>query len=97
MASDTGKPLLEFESRVSLGNLIVLAFAALALAVTWGGLNHRTDTLTRDVSANKALIAANDARVRTLEQSVARQDERLLLILESLRKIEKQLEKDLNK
>lgn len=86
------KPFLEFESRISMGNLIVLAFAALALAVTWGGLNHRTDTLSRDVSTNKAAIASNESRVRVLEQSMARQDERLILILDGLRKIEKQIE-----
>lgn len=87
------KPLFEFESRVSMGNLIVLAFAALALAVTWGGLNHRAETLAEEVASHKVSIASNEARVRALEQNMARQDERLILILDGLRKIETQIDK----
>lgn len=47
-----------------------------------------------DVSSQKEALAGHEARIRMIETSSARQDERLLLILDTVRKIEAKLERD---
>jgi len=63
-------------------------------AVAWGNLSGRAETMASDISKVTATAAANEARIRALETAAARQDERMVLILDSLRKIESRLERD---
>lgn len=80
------------DNRISVGNLLVAMGMIVSVAVAWGNLSGRADNTSAQVASNKAAIAANEARVRALETSSARQDERMVLILDSLRKIEGRLE-----
>ena len=80
------------DNRVSIGNIIVLATMLVSVAINWGHLTGRQNATAAEVAANKAALAAHEARIRAIENSSARHDERLLLILDSVRKIEAKLE-----
>lgn len=80
------------DNRISLGNILVAAGMVVSISVGWGHLTSRQNSTTAEVAANKAAIAAHEARIRAIENSSARHDERLLLILDSVRKIEAKLE-----
>lgn len=77
-----------------MGNLLVAGGMIVSVAVAWGNLSGRADNMSNQVSSNRAAISANEARVRALETASARQDERMVLILDSLRKIESRLERE---
>lgn len=81
------------DNRVSLGNILVAAGMVASVAVAWGNLSGRADTMASDIAVQKASVAANEARIRALENATARQDERLILILDAVRKIETQLDR----
>ena len=75
------------------GNLLVAGGRMIVgIAVAWGNLSGRADTTAESVSKNRADIAAQEARIRAVETSSARQDERMILILDSLRKIESRMD-----
>lgn len=84
---------LEFDNRISLGHLITVGTLAATVAMAWGDVTSRTENLAERVAASGAAIAANEHRIRIVEQASARQDERMSLILDGLRKIETKLEK----
>lgn len=81
------------DNRVSLGNVLVAAGMIASIAVAWGNISGRADTMASDIATQKASISANEARIRSLENAAARQDERLILILDAVRKIEAQLDR----
>ena len=80
------------DNRISSGNLLVAGGMIVTIAVAWGNLSGRADNMNERIMSNSASIAATEARVRALETNNARQDERMILILDSLRKIESRIE-----
>ncbi|MBT0780588.1 hypothetical protein E3U25_06520 (plasmid) [Paracoccus versutus] len=62
-------------------------------AFWFGGQDQKIATHETRISENSANIAQISERVRTLEINAGRADERLLLILDSVRKIEAKLER----
>lgn len=81
------------DNRISTGNLLLAGSMLVAVAVAWGNLSGRAENMASDITAVTAQANANEARIRALETATARQDERMILILDSLRKIEGRLEK----
>ncbi|REF69966.1 hypothetical protein [Paracoccus versutus] len=84
------------DNRISTGNLLLAGSMLVAVAVAWGNLSGRAADMASDITAVTAQSAANEARIRALETTAARQDERMVLILDSLRKIESRLERGPN-
>lgn len=64
-----------------------------AAAVSWGVWTANANSMAAKMSDHSASIAANEARIRALETATARRDERMVLILDSLRKIESRMER----
>ncbi|QLH15840.1 hypothetical protein HYQ43_17040 [Paracoccus pantotrophus] len=81
------------DNRISAGNMLVALGMIVSVAVAWGNLSGRSDNMAAELSAVRAMAAANEARIRALETATARQDERMVLILDSLRKIESRIER----
>lgn len=82
------------DNRISLGNILVAGGMIVSIAVAWGNLSGRAETLSGKVTEQASLVAAHEARIRAMETTTARQDERMVLILDSLRKIESRLERE---
>lgn|GEM_PF-1989707 len=80
------------DNRISLGNIIVLGGMIVAIAVAWGAWTATTSGLASKLTDHAGQIAAVEARTRALETASARQDERMVLILDSLRKIEARMD-----
>ncbi|WP_273688482.1 hypothetical protein [Ketogulonicigenium vulgare] len=78
--------------RISFGNILVMVAMLGSLGVGWGVLNSSSTNLTIRHSELAAAVAAQESRIRSLEMTSARVDERMILILDSLRKIEHQLD-----
>lgn len=81
------------DNRISTGNLLLAGSMLVAVAVAWGNLSGRAENMASEITKVSAQSSANEARIRALETATARQDERMILILDSLRKIEGRLEK----
>lgn len=89
------------EPRITTGNVISTASTLLValgmittLAVWAGRQGQRIDNAEKQVMTNQTALSGHENRIRSIEQASARQEERLLLILESVRKIESKLERD---
>jgi FtsZ-binding cell division protein ZapB len=89
---------------ISLGNMLNMAGLAVAVAVAWGIMSERgettrtqmqevRDTLKQEVDNRRESLSAIEARVRTLESSQARADERFNSVLQVLGRIEARLER----
>lgn len=90
----------EIEKKVTTGNLwsiigTVVSTGAMIVALSvWGGRSsQRLDVLEAARIEVQASLSAHETRIRATENSTARQDERLLLILDTVRKIEARLER----
>lgn len=83
----------EFDRRISFGNLIVLAGMAIAGLMGYRDLTTQTELLMHQQDTNTKAISSNEGRIRSVEYTTARQDERLILILDSLRKIEAKIDR----
>ena len=87
------------ENRITTGNVISVAATLLTLigmgaAVTmWSGrIDQRMVESEKRIETNAREIAANEIRIRSIENRGERQEVHLALILEMLRKIEAQME-----
>ena len=83
----------EFDNRVSLGHLITVGALAVTVALAWGDVKTRTESLTEKAALSSTTLTAHETRIRAMEQASARQDERMSLILDGLRKIDTKLER----
>ena len=94
----------KIENRMSLGNLLNLLALVVAVAVGWGVMRERgestresmteiRETLRHEVSTRREGQGALEARIRALESSQARADERFNSVLEVLGRIEARLER----
>ncbi len=82
----------------TLGNILsiistVIAVAGMIVTLSiWGARqDQRMLQSERRIEQNAANITATEVRLRSIEQSTARQDERLLLILDNVREIKESL------
>lgn len=87
------------EKTISIGNVIsivmtmVTLFGMIAGGLIWSGsVGAKMDNLALEISRSPKKFEAHEIRIRSLETATARQDERMILILDSLRKIEGRLE-----
>lgn len=91
---------MQIEARV---NIITLTTILVATGISWGTIKAQMSNLAEKIADQETSAVASEirhrdtqagheARIRTIEQSSARQDERLLLILDSVRKIEAKLD-----
>lgn len=76
------------DNRISAGNILVAAGMLVSVAVAWGSIRWQTNAMASEISSHAATAAAHEARIRVIETTTARQDERLSMILTSLQKIE---------
>lgn len=90
----------QIDDRVTKGNIISIiatmltALGMLAVTFAWTGRQgQRIENAAQATQTNALALAAHEARIRAVETSTARQDERLLLILDTVRKIEARLER----
>lgn len=94
----------KIENRMSLGNLLNLLALVVAVAVGWGVMRERgestresmteiRETLRQEVSTRREGQGALEARIRALESSQARADERFNSVLQVLGRIEARLER----
>tara|TARA_B000000460_G_scaffold248815_1_gene227327 strand:+ start:1563 stop:1856 length:294 start_codon:yes stop_codon:yes gene_type:complete len=88
----------QYESRVSLGNVISVVGTLLTAAVLgatlliWGGKqDQRMMESERRIESNARTIAAAEVRLRSVENRGERQDVMLQQIIESLREIKETL------
>lgn len=91
----------EIEKRITTGNIwsiigtIGSTLVIIAGLFVWGGRqSQRLDMLQANDAVTQTTLVTHETRIRAIETSSARQDERLLLILDSVRKIEAKLERD---
>lgn len=89
----------KIDQTISLGNLLsVIGTLLTALGMAgalflWGGkISERAENIDREILHIQSDLSSHEARIRAVEQMSARQDERLTLILDSLRKIEAKIE-----
>lgn len=92
------------DPKISYGNILNLLAVAAAVLVGWGVMSERGDntreqmtqisaTLTQEVAARREGMNALESRIRTLESSQARADERFNSVLQVLGRIEARLER----
>lgn len=83
----------EFDRRISMGNVFT-ALSILGLGLmAYRDLTEQTALLAAQQEINTKAISSNEGRIRSVEYTTARQDERLILILDSLRKIEAKIDR----
>jgi hypothetical protein len=92
------------DPKISVGNLLNLAALGVAVAVAWGIMSERGEntkdqlealrmTLQQEVTTRRDAQGALEGRVRALESSQARADERFNSVLQVLGRIEARLER----
>ena len=94
----------QIENKMSIGNILNLLALVVAVAVGWGIMRERgestrenmtelRDTLRQEVTTRREGQGALEARIRALESSQARADERFNSVLQVLGRIEARLER----
>jgi len=95
---------MQFENKISLGNVLTIAALILAMATGWATLAAQLATLTGRMAAaeqlqrERILIAesrasAVDARLRSSEVAIAGQSSELRSILSAISRVEAALQK----
>jgi hypothetical protein len=85
------KPI--FTRQFSFGNAVQIGVLLVSLAVVYATLDARSKANTEATLANRQAIAAQELRMRALEQNFARTDERLSSILTLVTRIDAKLER----
>ena len=94
----------QIENKMSIGNILNLLALIVAVAVGWGVMRERgestrenmteiRETLRQEVITRREGQGALEARIRALESSQARADERFNSVLQVLGRIEARLER----
>ena len=94
----------KIDNRMSIGNIITLIVVLAGFAVAWGAMTERGDqtrenlteireTLRQEVTTRREGQASLESRIRALESSQARADERFNSVLQVLGRIEARLER----
>ena len=79
--------------QISIGNIIQMAVFLVTLAVGWATLSAQVGANTDAIRESVAVRAAFEVRVRTIETSYARADERMTSICALLSRIDARLER----
>jgi hypothetical protein len=82
-----------FISQISLGNLIHIVILIATVAMGYALLDARSEANSVSISLVSSDLSDLDERVRDLEQSAARADERLVSIFNLLTSIDSRLER----
>ena len=85
--------MTELKNQVSIGNLLQIAVMIVGVGLAWGVMSARADQTERDLSSAQSSLSSIEIRVRNLETSDARNDERLTTILSTLGRIDQRLER----
>ena len=85
--------MTELKNQISLGNIIQIGVMVIGVGLAWGVMSARSTQTEKDLSLAQSALTAIEVRVRNLEQSDARNDERLNTILDTLARIDKRLER----
>ncbi len=97
-------PKLEFDPKISLGNIVTIAVVLIGAVTAWNTVVNRQTQLTEKVAVIEASItartanrdqqmAAHEARIRAVEIAQAAQSSDLRPIQSGINRIEAQLEK----
>jgi len=88
------------EPRITIGNIasivttLVAGGGILFAGASWyGGQTERVNAIHGMALENRAAISAHETRIRQAEQYSARMDERVLLILDTVREIKAKLDR----
>jgi hypothetical protein len=92
------------DPKISYGNILNFVGLLVAVAVAWGIMSERSDntkdqlealrtTLQQEVATRRDAQSSIESRVRALESSQARADERFNSVLQVLGRIEARLER----
>lgn len=83
----------EYKPQITLGNLIQIGVTVFAVGAGYATLDGRITKNGESIDTNKTIISAQDTRLRDLETSRARFDERFTNILALLSRIDAKLER----
>jgi hypothetical protein len=78
---------------ISLGNLINIAVMIVTVSLAWANISNRAQANAISVIKTDDRVSGVELRVRTLENNQSRTDERLINIIEMLKRIDGRLEK----
>lgn len=79
--------------QISIGNIVQIAVFLVTLAVGWATLSAQVGNNTEAIREATAARAGFEVRVRTIETSYARADERMTSIFALLSRIDARLER----
>lgn len=82
-----------FKSEISMGNVIQIGVFLVALGISWQAMDGKTDENRKALARHEAMLGEHTVRVRVLEESVARADERYTSILNYLSRIDSRLQR----
>ena len=85
-----GRPTID--SNISLGNILTLVGMVATAVFLWGQTSAQIDQVRSDVKRIESEASTQRDRVRALENTGARQDATLELILQTLTEIKSRLE-----
>lgn len=83
----------QFESRISLGNILTILALIFSVAGSWAAMNERQKMADERQRVADARLQKLENRVQVVEIEAARTDERLIAILQSLARIEAKLQR----
>jgi hypothetical protein len=86
-----------FDPKISVGNLIQIGVLLVALTFGWAEMESRSDQSEKEIARLQASIdqfaGTLELRVRTLESSAVRSDERVANMISLLSRIDSRLER----
>lgn len=81
-----------FNWEISFGNILTIVAMSGVAFVGWGTMSARSDVTKASLETLQAANLSLEQRIRTLETSQVRNDEKLNSILDAVRRIEKTME-----
>lgn len=79
--------------QISIGNIVQIAVFLVTLALGWATLNAQVNSNTEAIKEAAIVRSGFEVRVRTIETSYARADERMTSIFALLSRIDSRLER----
>lgn len=85
--------MTELKNQISVGNVLQIGFMVVGIGLAWGAMSAKSAETEKDLASAQVALNSIEIRVRNLETSDARNDERLNTILDTLGRIDKRLER----
>lgn len=82
-----------FQKQISLGNVIQIAVLLVGMSGAWFVMDNRSTNNADQITQTRVLVTALEVRLRTVENTQARSDERFSNILALLSQIDSRLER----